>query len=113
MEVTVAVGKAAPLPAEQFLLTKLGVEGVTLTPALAKKNDLAIARGIWVKSVKADTPAAVAGIKAGDVLYQMGPYYVNSLEDVETLLKSVTGEVEVAVGIVRGNAKGRGVMHVK
>ena len=63
VEITVAVGKAAPPPAEQFLLTKLGVEGVTVTPALAKKNELAVSHGIWVKSVKADSPAAAAGMK--------------------------------------------------
>jgi len=113
MAMSVSVGKAAPPPAEQYLLTKMGVEGVTVTPLIAKKNELAITRGIWIKSVKPNSPASAAGLKEGDVLYQMGRYYVNTVEDAETLLKTVKQEVDVQVGIVRGNARGRGVVRVK
>ncbi|MCL2640348.1 MAG: PDZ domain-containing protein, partial [Phycisphaerales bacterium] len=111
--ISVAVGKADPPAAEQFLLSKMGVEGVTVTPALAKQNALAITRGIWIKSVTPDSPASVAGLKAGDVLYQMGRYYVNRVEDAETLLRTVKQEMDVQIGIVRGNERGRGVVRVK
>jgi S1-C subfamily serine protease len=109
----VAVGKAAPPAAEQILLSKMGVEGVTVTPALAKKENLAVDRGVLVRSVKDGSPAAVAGLKPGDIMFQLGPYYVNSLEDMETLLKTVTEEVEVRVGIIRGNARGHGTVKIK
>ena len=108
LDFKVAIGKAAPPASEQLLADKLGVEGVTVTPALARKENLAVARGILVRGVKAKSPAADAGIKAGDVLYQLGPYYVNSVEDAATLLKTVKGEMDVRIGIVRGNARGRG-----
>jgi hypothetical protein len=47
------------------------------------------------------------------VLVQLGPYYVNTVEDVATLLKTVNQEVDVRVGIIRGETRGRGTVHLK
>jgi S1-C subfamily serine protease len=113
MEIKVAVTKVPVLPAEPLLLTKMGVEGVTVTEEMAKKEGLAVNRGIWVKKVTEGSPAGKAKIQAGDVLYQLGPYYVGSVEDAETLLKTVKQEIDVQIGIVRGEQRGRGVVRIK
>lgn len=112
MTLSIPVGKAPPPIADQTLMTKLGVEAATITPAIAKKYSLAVGRGVVITSVTADGPAGKAGMQAGDVLVQLGPYYVNTVEDVATLLKTVNQEVDVRVGIIRGETRGRGVVHI-
>jgi serine protease Do len=110
---SIPVGKAPPPLADQTLMNKLGVEASTITPAIAKKFSLAVVRGVVITAVTADGPAGKAGIQAGDVLVQLGPYYVNTVEDVATLLKTVNQEVDVRVGIIRGETRGRGTVHLK
>ena len=112
-EYSFAVNKAPPLESETVLAGKLGVEALTVTPAIAKKYKLAVMQGVMIVSVKADTPAATAGLKTGDVLYQLGPYYVNSIEDVATLLKTVKEEVDVRIGLIRGTNRGQGTVRLK
>jgi serine protease Do len=113
LAIKVPVTRVPVAPAQPLLLTKMGVEGETVTPELAKKKQLAVNRGIWVKSVKEGSAAAAAGVKSGDVLYQLGPYYVNGVDDAETLLKTVKQEMDVRIGIVRGNTIGRSVVRIK
>ncbi len=56
-----------------------------------------------VSAVEPDSPADRAGIERGLVLYRIGNYNVNSVKQVDTLLKRAnSGErVDFAVGIVR------------
>ncbi len=103
VEVSIPVTKAPPPPPNQLLLGRMGVEAVTVTPAVVKKYRLPIARGVLLTAIKGESPAATAGLQAGDVLYQLGPYYVNSVEDVETVLKNIPPDVDERIGIVRGN----------
>jgi len=112
-EINVPVGKAPTPESETIIASKLGLETQTITPALAKKQKLAVAQGVLINGVKLDSPAANAGIKPGDILFQLGRYYVNSNEDVATLLKTVDRELDVQVGIIRGNARGRTVVRIK
>jgi serine protease Do len=113
MEVSLAVTKAPPPPPNQLLLTKLGVEAVTVTPAVVKKYHLPIGRGVLLTAIKPDSAASVAGLQSGDVLYQLGPYYVNSIEDIETILKNIPSNVDATIGIVRDNTRLRGPIHLR
>jgi S1-C subfamily serine protease len=90
----------------------MGVEALTVTPAVVKKYRLPIGRGVLLTAIKPDSAASAAGLESGDVLYQLGPYYVNSVEDIETVLKSIPSDVDARVGIVRNNMRGRGIIHL-
>jgi S1-C subfamily serine protease len=110
--VSVPVMRALPPPPNQVLLSKMGVEALTVTPAVVKKYRLPIGRGVLLTAIKPDSAASAAGLESGDVLYQLGPYYVNSVEDIETVLKSIPSDVDARVGIVRNNMRGRGIIHL-
>lgn len=107
MEVKVPVTPAPPPEWEQILAGRLGIQAQTVTPALARKNKLAVSSGLLVTKVSDSGPAANSGIEAGDVLFQLGRYYVNTVEDAATLLKTAPPELKVRVGVVRGNQRGR------
>ena len=47
------------------------------------------------------------------MLIQLGPYYVSSVEDVATLLKTVKSPVDVLIGVVRANTRARGAISLK
>jgi serine protease Do len=103
LEMKIPVTKAPQPVADEVLLTKMGIKGETLTAALAKQYGVAVRKGVYISAVKTDSPAGRAGFQPGDVLIQLGRYYVTSVDDVATLLKTVKAEVEVPVGVVRGN----------
>ena len=113
LEVSLPVTKAPPPPPNQMLLTKMGVEGVTVTPAVVRKYHLPISRGVLLTAIKPDSAAAAAGLEPGDVLCQLGRYPVSSVEDVEALLKTAPSDLDVQIGIVRNNTRGRGIIHLR
>jgi serine protease Do len=109
----VPVTKAPPPPVEALLLSKMGVKGQTVTPALASKFRLSTNQGVYIDTVEANSPAAKCGLQPGDVLYQLGRYYVNSTDDVAALLKTAKEPVDARIGIVRGNQRGAGTISLK
>ena len=113
VDVKIPVTKAPPAPAEDLLLSKMGITGETVTPAVATQHKLAVSRGVYVESVAAGSAAAKCGLKSGDVLIQLGRYYVSSVDDVAALLKTVDSPVEAMIGVIRGNNVARGTISLK
>jgi serine protease Do len=76
-----------------------------LTTELASALGYASGRGVLVSAVEPDSPADRAGIERGLVLYRIGNYNVNSVKQVDTLLKRANSgaNVDFAIGIVREN----------
>jgi len=109
----VPVAAAPPPESERVIMTRLGLDARTVTPALAKTQGLAVNNGVVVTSVHEGGPAARAGLEKGDVLFQIGPYYVNSVEEVATLLKTAESGLKVKIGLVRGNTRGRTTIEIK
>lgn len=62
----------------------LGIVGVTVTEELAEEYGMPI--GIYVQSVKPDSPAMKAGIQTGDILTKVGKETTNSLAHYHVLL---------------------------
>ncbi len=77
---------------------RLGVQIETLSPQLAEYFGVKDG-GVLVSGVTADSPAAKAGIKAGDVITSIDGDRVRGYDDLVSELRDKTGEV--AVGIVR------------
>ena len=60
----------------------LGVETVTLTEDLASQFNLASSTGALIVDVQPDSPADGAGLRAGDILVEMGGQKIEGTEDV-------------------------------
>ena len=78
----VATEQAMPLSERLF-----GLQLQDLTPELAGALGYASGRGVLVSAVEPDSPADRAGIERGLVLYRIGNYNVNSVKQVDSLLK--------------------------
>lgn len=105
---------AAPPPESEVTLTKrLGIAGTTVTPALAKSSKLPVNTGILITQVDPKSPAATAGIEKGDILFQLGPYYVANIEDAATILKAAKTGTRVQVGIIRANTRARTILQLR
>ncbi len=79
----------------------LGVTVTTITAAVAEQRHLSVNSGVLVVNTTAGGPAASGGIKANDVITQVGERTVNSTSDLSAaLLQQKPGE-SVAVKINR------------
>ena len=113
----------------QFLLTKLkaiadqlqrngkvahpylGVQMVTLTPELAKQNNsdpnsmftIPEVKGVLVLRVVRDSPAAISGIRRGDVIVQIDNKAITSAEQLQSIVEDTTLGQALQVKIQRGN----------
>jgi S1-C subfamily serine protease len=77
----------------------LGVTVQELTPELA--TYFGAKDGVLVASVTADSPAARAGVKAGDVIASVNGQNVASRNDLMRILRNVGADVDVTIGMVR------------
>ncbi|HKE00879.1 MAG TPA: trypsin-like peptidase domain-containing protein [Planctomycetota bacterium] len=66
---------------------------------IAREHGLASARGVAVQNVAADSPAARAGLRAGDVIVRLGDKPVESVSDLHRLLDrdAIGAGVEIVV----------------
>src|SRR5439155_11954088 len=85
---------------------RLGIAVEALTPMRAEKYGLPVEDGMLVTEVLRDTPAARAGLRAGDVILGLGNYRVESMHDFATLLQALPETGRVRVEVVRGNQQG-------
>lgn len=77
---------------------RLGVTIVEMTDQLAEAYGLAGEEGVLVTSVRADSPAARAGLKAGDVITQIDGRSIDSSGDISRALRrSDKDELEVRI----------------
>jgi S1-C subfamily serine protease len=64
----------------------LGVNTVTVTPAMAKENNLGATRGAGIAGVQTDSPAASAGLVEGDVVTAVDS---TEIRDADTLRNTI------------------------
>jgi S1-C subfamily serine protease len=78
----------------------LGISVADVTPSLAAQLGLSVNRGVLMREVLPDSPAAAAGINNGDVIVAMDGSEVASLDDLRRLMvRHQVGEV-VTLAIV-------------
>jgi len=78
---------------------RLGVTVQPLTPQLA--GYFGAKEGILVASVTDDSPAARAGLKAGDVIVSVNGQNVSSRADLTRAVSGAGANVDITIGIVR------------
>jgi serine protease Do/serine protease DegQ len=79
----------------------LGVKTEDLTPELSEAFDIHGARGAVVVEVHPGSPAAEAGVAAGDVITSLNGRSVNSASDVHNVLGLLRVGEEVVIGLLR------------
>jgi len=90
---------------EALALRLFGLKLRQVTPGLARRLSLRLEAGLLVTGVVANGPAARLGIRRGDVIFQLGRWYVTDLDRVGSILEDVQPGDRVGIGILRGNAR--------
>jgi len=83
----------------------LGVEGLTVSDAEAKRLGLAKAEGALVTKVFPDTGAAKAGLKADDVVLAVGDQPVRTMDDLILLVRRASVGDAVSLKVWRNRAE--------
>jgi putative serine protease PepD len=80
----------------------LGVQGITVDATVAQQNSLPVDHGVYVAHVTANSPAAQAGFKDGDIIVQMDNTAITTTSSLaEALLGKSPGD-SVTVKFYRG-----------
>lgn len=86
----------------------LGVRYVAVDKQVATENDLSVDHGAWVKAandanpgVVADSPAAKAGVKEGDVIIKVGNTTVDATHSLQSLIGQHKVDDKVAIVVMR------------
>ena len=81
----------------------IGVEPRELTPELAEALNVGDVKGVLIRSVYNDAPAAKAGIKPGDVLTRVGEQPITSPAELLATVAALKPRSEVEVVVQRGS----------
>jgi S1-C subfamily serine protease len=84
---------------------------VTLTPELAKQNNsdpnsmlmIPEVKGVLVLRVVPNSPAAIAGIRRGDVIVQIDNKAITSAEQLQSIVEDSTLGQALQIKVQRGN----------
>jgi serine protease Do len=84
-----------------------GMQLQNLSQELSNALGYAQGRGVLITAVEPDSPADVAGIERGLVIYQVGQSAVNSVKQVENLLGRVQSRANVTftIGVIRATGQ--------
>ncbi|MBI1348375.1 Do family serine endopeptidase [bacterium] len=77
-------------PETKSQFDNLGLQLDSLTPGLAKQLGLTNSRGVIVTEVSEDGVAAAAGVSNGDIIERVGTTSVNTVEEFEAAVKSLS-----------------------
>ena len=84
----------------------LGVTFEMITPEIAAQEGITGTTGALVRDVAADSPAAQAGLKQGDVIIAVNGQPVNDNNDLRTRVAAFKPDDEVTLTVVKGTANG-------
>ena len=82
----------------------LGIGGIDIDEERAKALNLKEARGVEIKSVDANSPAAKAGLKDGDVVLDYNGQPVAGIEQFARLVRETPAGRQVRLSVWRGGA---------
>jgi 2-alkenal reductase len=83
-----------------------GVELEPITPSLAAQLDLPVSEGIYIVSVRDETPAAEAGIRPGDIILAIDDRPITPTDPfVDVLFNYSPGETVTATVLRRGEER--------
>jgi serine protease Do len=94
-----SLGPDGQLPVFVVTAPVIGFEGETLTSQLAEF--FGVHNGVLVRTVTANTPAAKAGLKAGDVVTKVNGVMVASPREIQALVRMSRNKKTVGLAVVR------------
>jgi len=80
----------------------LGVYIVSVTPTYARTKHLSVTSGAYVARAVSGYPAAMAGIKPGDVIVSLNGTAITDDAGVSSVMRGLKPSTSIPVGIVRG-----------
>ncbi|MBY0586922.1 trypsin-like peptidase domain-containing protein [bacterium] len=80
---------------------KFGVEVEMLSANVVRKLELSSIRGMLITKIEKDGPAQRAGLEAGDILVDIGPFVPRSLDDLGLLLEDLPSGTPLTVSLLR------------
>jgi membrane-associated protease RseP (regulator of RpoE activity) len=89
----------------------LGVEFEMITPQVAASEALTGTTGALIRSVVSDSPAAKAGLQAGDVITAVDGQAVDEQNDLRSRIQDYKAGDEVTLTVVKGTASGPANSH--
>ncbi|HEY7139435.1 MAG TPA: DegQ family serine endoprotease [Methylomirabilota bacterium] len=108
MTLTVKVGKQAESADDQAESKKvpaaLGLTVEPVTPRLAHEMGLRDEHGVVVRDVEADSPAADAGLREGDVIVEVNHHAVRSATDMHRQIDELAKGTPVLMLVHRGDS---------
>jgi S1-C subfamily serine protease len=81
----------------------IGVEIESMTPSLQQEYGFTVSSGAVVMSVIADTGAAAAGVKQGDIIVGINSSRISSSQDVQSVVSAFKPGQTITLHIVRGS----------
>ena len=82
---------------------QLGIQVQNINPQLKQRYSLTRDSGIVVTSVEPNTAAAVAGLKAGDVILQVDGRNVATADELTRAVVGAAAGQQVSLGVLRGS----------
>ncbi|RWM69185.1 MAG: Do family serine endopeptidase [Mesorhizobium sp.] len=92
---------------------RIGVAIQDLTPDLAEALGLAEAQGAVVSSVEQDSPAADAGIQAGDVIVAIGKHQIRGSADLRNRVGLTPVGSQVEIAYLRDGRRGSATIRIE
>jgi 2-alkenal reductase len=83
----------------------LGINYESITPDLASAYNLPVQWGVYISQVDASGPAAKAGLRRGDIIYQIGSTNLDETHPYMNVLFTYSPGQTVPLGVARGNQK--------
>ena len=85
----------------------IGVAGqqVPLPRAVAREHGVAATAGVAIASIEADSPAASAGLRAGDIVIAFDTQVVRGIDDLHRLLTEDAIGRRASITVLRGGAR--------
>jgi membrane-associated protease RseP (regulator of RpoE activity) len=84
----------------------LGIEYELITPDVAASENMTGTTGALIKTVVADSPAAKAGLNAGDVISAVDGKSIDATNNLSTIVLDYKPGDEITLTIVKGSANG-------
>ena len=89
----------------EFIPTYMGITPLDSEMLGYYATDIEIQKGIYVYNVKAGTPAAAAGLKAGDIITHINGIEVNTLVKFKSILYSLNAGDTISVKYLKNNTE--------
>jgi len=85
----------------------LGVIGLDVSRELARRFELAVDAGVFVMRIIPESPAERAELQSGDVIVAIGDGQVDSMQDLQSEIRTRRAGDVVSLVVVRGSEEGR------